>query len=74
MGTPDTGLTLEGLAQRLETLERENARLRDEVAAFRGPDTGRDGVGGVLRTRSASRADDGAEDGGAKPPQFPKGG
>ena len=30
MGGVDNGLTLEGLAQRLEALERENARLRDE--------------------------------------------
>ena len=34
------GLTLEGLAQRLEALERENAELRNEVAALRGSDTG----------------------------------
>ena len=74
MGGVDNGLTLEGLAQRLEALERENARLRDEVATFRGSDTGRDGVGGVLRTPSASQAENGAEDGGGKPPKSPKSG
>ena len=73
MGGANTGLTLEWLAQRLEVqggenaerlnaLERENARLRDEVAAFRGSDIGCDGIGGVLRTRSAPRAENGAED------------
>jgi hypothetical protein len=43
MGGEDNGLTLEGLAQRLEdqtqrleALERENAELRHEVAALRG--------------------------------------
>jgi hypothetical protein len=65
MGGVNNGLTLEGLAHRLEALEHENARLRDEVATSRGSDTGRDGVGGVLRTPSAPRADNGAEDGGA---------
>src|SRR5215218_7187779 len=46
MGTADNGLTLEGLAQRLEvqgrenaerleTLERENERMRSENAALR---------------------------------------
>jgi hypothetical protein len=41
--------TLQGLAQRLEALERENERissenaeLRHEIAALRGPDTRRD--------------------------------
>jgi hypothetical protein len=72
MGGVNNGLTLEGLAHRLEALEHENARLRDEVATSRGSDTGRDGVGGVLRTPSAPRADNGAEDGGGKPPKFPK--
>ena len=33
------GLTLQGLAQRLEALERENAELRREVAALRGSGT-----------------------------------
>jgi len=84
MGGVDNGLTLEGLAQRLEeqgrenaerlnALERENARLRDEVAAFRGSDTGREEVGGALRTRSAPRADNGAEDGGSQATQVPEG-
>ncbi len=55
MGTEDNGLTLEGLAhklealqrenaentQRLETLERENAELRHEVTAPRGSGTRR---------------------------------
>jgi hypothetical protein len=52
----DNGLTLEGLAHRLEALERENAELRSKVATFeesgtrrdelaekRGSDTPRDG-------------------------------
>jgi hypothetical protein len=42
MGAQESGLTLEGLAQRLEALERENAGLREEVAALRG--SGEDGV------------------------------
>jgi hypothetical protein len=33
------GLSLEGLAQRLEALERENAELRNEVAELRGSGT-----------------------------------
>jgi hypothetical protein len=51
MGGEDNGLTLEGLAQklqtqaqRLEALERENAELRHEVAALRGSQTRRDEV------------------------------
>src|SRR5687767_5901603 len=72
MGGVDNGLTLEGLAQRLGALEHENARLRDEVAAFRGSDTGRDGVGGVLRSTSAPRADDGAEDGEGQATEVPE--
>lgn len=39
MGAKENGLTLEGLAQRLETLERENAELRRELAAPRDPST-----------------------------------
>ena len=39
MGVQESGLTLEGLAQRLETLERENAELRNEVVALKGSDT-----------------------------------
>jgi hypothetical protein len=84
MSGVDNGLTLEGLAQRLDeqgrenaerlnALERENARLRDEVAAFRGSDTGCDGVGGVLSTRSAPRAEDGAEDGESQATEVPEG-
>src|SRR5215213_6951017 len=38
----DTGLTLMGLAHRLEALERENAQLRSEVSALRGSATHRD--------------------------------
>ena len=34
------GLTLEGLAHRLETLERENAELRQKVATLEGADEG----------------------------------
>ena len=36
MGTEENGLTLEGLAQRLEALERENERMRSENAELRG--------------------------------------
>jgi hypothetical protein len=57
MDTEDNGLSLQGLAQRLETLERENERMRSEseqmrsentelrreVSALRGSDTHRDG-------------------------------
>ena len=39
-GEDGYGLTLEGLAQRLEALERENSDLRDEVATLRGSGTG----------------------------------
>ena len=39
MGAEDNGLSLEGLAQRLEALERENTELRNEVSALRGSDT-----------------------------------
>ncbi len=35
MDVQETGLTLEGLAHRLEALERENAELRQEVSALR---------------------------------------
>jgi len=45
MGAQENGLTLAGLAQRLETLERENAELRDEVAELRSPDTRQSGDG-----------------------------
>jgi hypothetical protein len=34
MGSEDNGLTLKGLAQRLEALERENAKLRSKVATL----------------------------------------
>lgn len=44
MGAEDNGLSLEGLAKRLEALERENAELRHEVAALRGSGTHRDEV------------------------------
>ena len=44
MSVEDNGLTLQGLAHRLEVLERENAQLRDEVVALRGSDTRSDGL------------------------------
>jgi hypothetical protein len=51
MGGQDNGLTLQGLAKRLETLERENERmrsenaeLRQEVSVLRGSGTRRDEV------------------------------
>jgi hypothetical protein len=46
------GLTLEGLAQRLEALERENAGLRDKLAAF--TDSVRDGDAAVARKTARS--------------------
>ena len=49
----DGELTLEGLAQRLETLERENTELHKEVAALRGADTG---TSGPVRREAWSRA------------------
>jgi hypothetical protein len=36
MGAEDSGLALQGLAQRLEALERENAELRGKVATLEG--------------------------------------
>jgi hypothetical protein len=44
MGGQDNRHTLQGLAQRLETLERENAELRQEVSALRGSGARRDEV------------------------------
>ena len=52
----DGELTLEGLAQRLETLERENTELHKEVAALRGADTG---TSGPVETRSLVPRGDG---------------
>lgn len=53
MGTQeDNGLSLEGLAHRLETLERENAELRQEVSALRSSGTSR---GEVPALRSSDR-------------------
>src|SRR5215208_2667823 len=43
MGTEDNGPTLEGLAQRLEALERENASLREQLSVLRGSEAPRDG-------------------------------
>lgn len=40
MGAEDNGLTLQGLAQRLEALEHENAALRDKLATLEGSDRG----------------------------------
>ena len=44
MGGQDEGLTLQGLAKRLQTLERENVELRQEVSALRGSGARRDEV------------------------------
>jgi hypothetical protein len=52
MGGRDTGLTLKGLAQRLETLERENAELRHKVATLEGSDTRREQVETASETAS----------------------
>jgi hypothetical protein len=41
MSGQDNGLSLEDLAQRLETLEQENSELRGEVAELKGSDKGR---------------------------------
>jgi hypothetical protein len=51
----DNGLTLQSLANRLETLERENAALRDEVAALSGSETSR-AVEPVFEGRVSRRA------------------
>jgi hypothetical protein len=48
MGREDNGLSLEGLTQRLETLERQNAKLRRKVATL--------GVSGTRR-RTGEEAD-----------------
>lgn len=42
MGVRESGLTLEGLAKRLEALERENTELRSKVTLLEGSDTRRD--------------------------------
>ncbi len=42
MGERDEELTLKGLAERMETLERENAELRSELTALRGSGGRRD--------------------------------
>jgi hypothetical protein len=42
MRAGDNALTLERLAQRLETLERENTELRHKVVTLEGSDTGCD--------------------------------
>jgi hypothetical protein len=44
MGAQENGLTLEVLAHKPETLERENAELRQEVAVLRGSGTGQDAL------------------------------
>jgi hypothetical protein len=50
-----SGLSLEGLAHRLEALERDNAELRDEVSALRGSGTRR---GEVPALRGSDRKGD----------------
>lgn len=62
MGARENGLTLEALAQRLETLERENAELRNEVVALRGSDTPRNEPG---ETRTLVPLRDGEGDSGS---------
>ena len=52
MGTEDNGLSLEGLAKRLEALERENTQLREEVRALRGSGTR---LGEVAELRGSDR-------------------
>lgn len=58
MGTQEhTGLTLQGLARRLEALERENAELRSKVATLEGSEPGRieeaaSETGGVVSRRA----------------------
>jgi hypothetical protein len=58
MGAQDNGLSLEGLAQRLEVLERENAELRNEVSALRGSDTRRGKVA-ALRGSDTHQSEEG---------------
>ncbi len=52
MGAQDNGLTLQGLARRLEVLERENAELRREVDTLGGSPTGRDEVAALRGSRT----------------------
>ncbi len=59
MGTQDNGLTLEGLAQRLEALERENAELRSKVATLEGSGTRTNGpaeTGSLVPHQDGERA------------------
>src|SRR5215212_9121200 len=55
MDAEDSGLTLQGLARRLEALERENTELRHKVATLQGSGTRRDEVA-PLRGFEKSRA------------------
>jgi hypothetical protein len=55
MGVEDNGLSLEGLAHRLEALERENTELRQEVSALRSSGTPR---GEVPALRGSDRRRD----------------
>jgi hypothetical protein len=54
MSGEENGLTLQGLARRLETLERENAELRHKVATLEGSGTRRSEVA-VLRASGTNR-------------------
>jgi len=63
MGREDGRLTLQGLAQRLEALERENAELRHEKTVLRGSGTHRD-EGAHLRDPESHRAEDPASEAG----------
>jgi hypothetical protein len=61
MGEEDNGLSLEGLAHRLQALERENAELRQEVSALRSSGTRRGEVpalrdSGMHRTKEPALA------------------
>jgi hypothetical protein len=74
MSGQENGLTLGGLAERLEALERENTELRSKVATLEGSGTERDGVVGVLSGPRAPRAENNwAEDGGeSQVPEVPE--
>jgi hypothetical protein len=65
MGDQDNGLTLQGLAQRLERLEFENAELRHKVATLEGSGTRRDEMGALRGSeRHRDQAETASETGG----------
>jgi hypothetical protein len=71
MGAEDMGLTLQGLAQRLEALERENELMRSEndalrskVATLEGSGTRRDEIAALRSSETTRAAEPASESGG----------